>query len=44
MQRNVKMKPRVRWDFNPVTRVVPSAKRYRRSKAKAAFRKALRDG
>ena len=39
MKKVKSVKRRVTWGFDPVTRVVPSAKRYKRSRAKSTFRK-----
>jgi len=37
----IKFKKRVVWRFNPCSRVVPSKKRYKRSKAKDEIKRSL---
>lgn len=36
-----KPKARIKWGFNPATRVVPSKKVYRRAKAKRSLKKEI---
>ena len=44
MKKNKRIKPRITWGFNPVSRIVPSKKGYRRARAKALVRKELSNG
>lgn len=44
MKKLKKPKARVTWGFDPVTRVVPSKKRYKRSKSKIDMRTELNIG
>ncbi|WP_456380745.1 hypothetical protein [Hydrogenimonas sp.] len=44
MKKRKPIKPRITWGFDPVSRIVPSKKGYRRSRAKASARKECLDG
>jgi hypothetical protein len=41
--KHLKPKQRIVWGFNPMSRTVPSKKRYNLKKAKAALKKVLSD-